>query len=361
MDDDLRPTIDRLIIGGGRLAVHGSGPSGPTLVTLDQPGSRFGILEVHGRIELDAADPALGALVALGWTDPTVTQRLGREIRLRADDDERPILLTRTWRVPPNLASEVVLDVRAAVGMIDALELIPLGAPHAVTPSRATTSGQAQPTAELQEMDDTRRPVDGPIAGNRQAARTVPAPFRLIGAAVLVLLVAVAWAGLARGSPRPVVGATAAPSIAAVITVTAAPGLTESPPPAAPGLRSHLIGASTEDASGPAMAALDGDPVTAWHAAFGVPQWIEIALDQPSTVRQLMLVVAQATEGTSRHMIQVAEVGGVYQVVGIVDRITADGDTIVFRPTTPLQNVERIRIETMASPSNAGWYEVVIR
>jgi hypothetical protein len=101
--------------------------------------------------------------------------------------------------------------------------------------------------------------------------------------------------------------------------------------------------------------------MTAWHAAFGIPQWIEIGLETPSTVREVVLLIAQGEKGPSRHMIQVAVTDQALQVVGVVDRTTADGDAIVFRPETPIANVERIRIETMASPSNAGWYEVIVR
>jgi hypothetical protein len=132
-------------------------------------------------------------------------------------------------------------------------------------------------------------------------------------------------------------------------------------PPAGAAISSHLVGASSEDPEGPASAAIDHDPVTAWHAAFGVPQWIEIGLDAPSTVKEVLLLIAQAAHGPSRHMIQVAVTGQAFQVVGFVDRPTADGDSIVFRPDSPIANVERIRIETMASPSNVGWYEVIVR
>jgi hypothetical protein len=109
------------------------------------------------------------------------------------------------------------------------------------------------------------------------------------------------------------------------------------------------------------LAAIAGDPPTAWHAAFGLPQWIEITLDTPSTVREVVLLIAQGEKGASRHMIQVAVTGQALEVVRIVDRQTTDGDAIVFRPESPIENVERIRIETMASPSNVGWYEVIVR
>jgi len=75
----------------------------------------------------------------------------------------------------------------------------------------------------------------------------------------------------------------------------------------------------------------------------------------------VFLLIAQEDTGTTRHMIQVAGPGQALRVVGVVDRQTSDGESIVFRPETPLTTIVRIRIETMASPSNAGWYEVIIR
>jgi len=138
--------------------------------------------------------------------------------------------------------------------------------------------------------------------------------------------------------------------------------VTSEPVPASPdALPVHLVAASTETSAGPAREAIDGDPATAWHAAVGVPQWIEIGLDTPSTVHEVVLLIAQSESGTTRHMLQLARVNLAYEVVGIVDRLTSDGDSILFRPNTPIVEVDRIRIETMASPSDAGWYEVIVR
>jgi hypothetical protein len=78
-------------------------------------------------------------------------------------------------------------------------------------------------------------------------------------------------------------------------------------------------------------------------------------------VNEVVLLIAQAENGQSRHMIQVAVTGQPFHVVAVVDRETTDGDQLRFRPEAPIPNVERIRIETMASPSNAGWYEVIVR
>jgi hypothetical protein len=375
LDEELRPSIDRLISAGGRLTVTGSGGGGPTVVTLDQPGSRFGILEVHGRADLVQPDEAVTtALLAAGWADPSVTKRLGREFRIGGPDvvDQR-VVLARTWRVPPVLASEIALDVRTAAGTIERVALEGIGGrgSPAVTAPRSEDP-RSVAAAQIEDLVDER--LDGaPEAGTRRlAARTVPAPLRAIGAVVLVVVIGVAWVGMIRGAPRVAGGSTStaaarstsptgeaassgrpASSLPSAAASSAAPEPDEIPV--------HLVGASTETSIGPATAAVDGDPATAWRAAVGVPQWIEIALDAPATVHEVVMRIAQATPGPSRHMIQVAKPDGVYEVAGFVDRAYSDGESILFRPKTPLDGVDRIRIETMTSPSDAGWYEVVVR
>jgi hypothetical protein len=369
LDEELRPAIDRLISAGGRLTVRGSTAAGPAVVTLDQPGSRFGILEVHARAELSAPDQAtIQALLGAGWSDPSVTVRLGREFRISPSGAaDGPITVARTWRVPPVLAAEIVLDVRTAAGSIESLELEALGIRRpSADPAATTASGHAPPIPQLDDAGDDLEADELP-PGRRLAARTVPAPFRAIGAVALVVVIGVAWVGMIRGAPRVAGGDATSPAGAGVVSTptpipTPTPLVTAEPTPSPTNpLATHVVAASTETKAGRASEAIDGNPATAWHAAFGVPQWIEIGLDAPSTVHEVTLLIAQKDQGTTRHMIQVAQVGGVYQVVGIVDRLTSDGDTLRFVPSTPIENVERIRIETMASPSDAGWYEVIVR
>jgi hypothetical protein len=356
LDDQLRPAIDRLVKDGGRLTVDAA--AGRTSVVLEQPGSRFGILEVSGRVLLAGGEEEAAAdLSATGWTDPTVTHRLGREIRLpRADPGgEVPITLTRTWRVPPSLAAEIAHGVRAALGDVGRVDFVPLP-----TRERSTVGDVRPPRPPTEELD-----LDAPEA-RRSSGGTVPAPLKGLLALALVGVVAFIWAGMIRGAPRvqaptteqsPTPVAAGAPSAAPPTPATSA---SPSAPASGP-IRSQIVNASTEDDTGPAAAAVDGDPVTAWHAAFGVPQWIEIGLETPSTVTEVVLLIAQAEDGPTRHMILVGVAGQALHVVGVVDRETADGETIRFQPETPIENVERIRIETMASPSNAGWYEVIVR
>lgn len=357
MDDHLRSAIDRLVKDGGRLTIDA--PDGASSVVLQQPGSRFGILEVNGRLLLRPDEAGRTAdLQALGWTDPTVTHRLGREIRLpRADPTaDGLITLTQTWRVPPSLSVEIADAVSWAVGEVARVDLLPLTTrgPTAINAARSPRP----PTEEL----DLEAPEE-----RRTAGRTVPAPLKGLFMLALIGAVAFAWAGMIRGAPR-LPSSSAGPSQTSVsggalVTPSptpAQPTATRSPSPTA-GIRPHLLDASTEVELGPATAAVDGNPMTAWRAAFGVPQWIEIGLDAPSTVREVVLFIAQAEKGASRHMIQVAVTGQPLHVVGVVDQPTKDGDAITFRPETPIENVERIRIETLSSPSNAGWYEVIVR
>jgi hypothetical protein len=372
VDDDLRLAIDRLVSSGGRLTL--SGASGASLV-LDQPGIRFGILEVKGRLTVPDAESAeaVAASLPTGWTDPAVTQRLGREIRLQAADSTAggPWIRSRTWRVPPALASEIVNEVRTALGELTGLDFEPvatreLRSPLPAVPAGPTSGGH--PTAEIEADGDERADQ------HRVAARTVPAPLRAVAALALVAVIAFAWAGMIRGAPRVPLPSSAqqpsgaivvaAPSVASSTPLEATPEpppATTAPPPVLPAsFASHLVGSSSEG-TGPASAAIDGDPVTAWHAAFGTPQWIEIALDTPSTVTEILALIAQSEPGITRHTIQVAQGDGVLHLLGIVDRKTDDHELIRFNPATPIENVERIRIETLDSPSNVGWYEVVIR
>ena len=367
MDEDLRPAIDRLIATGGRLTVRGFSATGSTSLTLDQPGSRFGILEVHARAELTRADDGtVAALIANGWSDPNVTQRLGREYRI-ADSGarDRPVVLARTWRVPPVLASEIALDVRKAAGVIDEFDLQPIGAgPASAVAPPSTGDARTLPAAQLEEtIAEVGAGDAADPSARRLLARTVPAPFRALGAVVLVVLIGVAWVGMIRGAPRVAGGVAngqASPSsVPTAAAPTATPAVTPEPTPMP--LPVRLVSASTETSKGPATAAIDGDDSTAWYAAVGVPQWIEVDLDTPSTVHEVVLLIAQAKKGGTRHMIQVAQANGAFEVVGVVARVTADGDAILFRPATPLDGIDRIRIETMASPSDVGWYEVVVR
>jgi hypothetical protein len=360
LDEELRPAIDRLIATGGRLTIEGEGADGAdgvASVVLEQAGSRFGILEVRGRAVLPGVDHgAAAALEAAGWTDPRVTNRLGREVRIGPEQSAAaPIQRARTWRVPPALASEIAADVRAGIEQVARIDYEPLR-------GRPSTTPVSPPRAPAPHADQ----IDAPTAadqGPRMLARTVPAPIKGIAAIAVVALIGVAWIGMIRGSTRATSAARPSPSVVAIVEPTSVPA-TATPIPTPTELlvlRPERVQASTEEKSGLAGSAVDNDPFTAWHAAFGVPQWIEIVLETPATINEVFLLIAQEDPGTTRHMIQVAGPGQALRVVGLVDRQTIDGESIVFRPETPLENIVRIRIETMASPSNAGWYEVIIR
>jgi hypothetical protein len=359
LDDELRPAIDRLIATGGRLTIEGESADGAeraASVVLEQAGNRFGILEVRGRALVSSADRgAVVALEAAGWTDPSVTNRLGREVRIGPEQaPTAPIHRVRTWRVPPTLASEIAADVTSGIEQIARIDYEPIRG----SATRTTAAPPRAPAPETEQID-TRTDAD---QGRRMLARTVPAPMQGIVAIAVVALVGVVWVGMLR-SPSATRSGQASPSVVAIVepTVVAATATPVPTPTELLVLRPERVDASTEEKSGLASSAVDNDPFTAWHAAFGVPQWIEIVLETPATINEVFLLIAQEDAGITRHMIQVAGPGQALRVVGLVDRRTSDGESIVFRPETPLDNIVRIRIETMASPSNAGWYEVIIR
>ena len=77
------------------------------------------------------------ALEAAGWTDPSVTNRLGREVRIGPEQaPTAPIHRVRTWRVPPALASEIAADVLSGIEEIARIDYEPLrGSATTTTPT----------------------------------------------------------------------------------------------------------------------------------------------------------------------------------------------------------------------------------
>ena len=370
MDDDLRSAIDGLIARGGRLVVRPIDATAPSVV-LDQPGVRFGILEVQGRLTVDAAD--LGRVEGLanaGWTDPDVTRRGGREIRFRPIGPEGgPITLTRTWRVPPALASEIVAGVGSAVGEIGSMEATPL-ATRSARPDGAAVVSSATP--DRAEIDPAFERSTGSPPAARMLGRSVPAPLRALTLVALTIAIAVGWTAIIRDTGRSSAartGASASPSQLAG-EVTSDPGTSAPEPSVAPsdapsstpnGIGALVTDASSQRAGSRGSSATDGDLATAWRPEAGFPQWIELHLDPVATVNAFELVITQSASGSATHVIEVAGPGDPLQVVGTVERFTTDGEHISVRPPSPIDGVERVRIETIDGPPDVGWYEVIVR
>jgi hypothetical protein len=106
---------------------------------------------------------------------------------------------------------------------------------------------------------------------------------------------------------------------------------------------------------------VDGDQSTAWVSGSDAPQWIEVDLGGPQRIGEIRLLVAQSPAGPTTHRLRVGGPGGAQRnVVHEFSRATADGDWLVFRPPQPLEGIQFLRVETLASPSWVAWKEIQV-
>ncbi len=111
----------------------------------------------------------------------------------------------------------------------------------------------------------------------------------------------------------------------------------------------------------PPASAVDGDTGSQWGAGDGPPQWIELDLGAPHTIRTIRLLVAQYPEGATRHLIQVARPDRSFGTALTLAGDTADNQWLEFTPDVPLDAVQYIRIQTVASPSWVAWKEIEVK
>ncbi len=111
----------------------------------------------------------------------------------------------------------------------------------------------------------------------------------------------------------------------------------------------------------PPEKAVDGDPATQWGAGADAPQSIEIDLQDPATVAEIRLLVAQFPAGSTSHQVLIQTAGEtrfvpVHEFTGD----TREGEWLVYTPDIPLQDVTAIRVVTNASPSWVAWKEIQV-
>lgn len=110
----------------------------------------------------------------------------------------------------------------------------------------------------------------------------------------------------------------------------------------------------------PPQAAADGDTGTQWGSGDFPPQWIELDLGSPHTVRQIRLLTSQYPSGTTDHRLLAAGPGRTFHLATELAGSTDDNQWLDFTPDTPLENVQYVRIETVASPSWVAWKEIQV-
>jgi len=106
--------------------------------------------------------------------------------------------------------------------------------------------------------------------------------------------------------------------------------------------------------------AVDLSMHTHWNAGANPPQWIEIDLQQASSIGGIRLPSLQDRAGYTRHRILGKGESGDFQVLHEFSGITQDGQWLEYRPPQPWQGIRWVRIETLESPSWVAWQEIEI-
>jgi preprotein translocase subunit Sec61beta len=110
----------------------------------------------------------------------------------------------------------------------------------------------------------------------------------------------------------------------------------------------------------PPSLAVDEDAATQWGAGLHPPQWIEIDLGSPTDIARILLTSAQFPDGPTVHQIWVRGPSDSLRQVSEFRGATHDSQVLEFAPSTPLSNVQFLRILTITSPSWVAWKEVEI-
>jgi hypothetical protein len=109
----------------------------------------------------------------------------------------------------------------------------------------------------------------------------------------------------------------------------------------------------------PAANVVDESSGTTWIAGAGPPQWIQINLQGTFRVSGIRLMVAQSPAGKTVHRVLVRRAGSsTFELVHTFSGQTDDGSELIYAPSTPLANVQLVRVETVTSPSWVAWKEI---
>ena len=95
-----------------------------------------------------------------------------------------------------------------------------------------------------------------------------------------------------------------------------------------------------------------------WWGSNYAPQWIEIDLGHPVTVRRIELVVAQYPAGNTIHVIRGRMSNGRLKLLKVVAGYTTDNEVIKMKPKYAWRGITAVRVTTLESPSWVAWKEI---
>lgn len=119
----------------------------------------------------------------------------------------------------------------------------------------------------------------------------------------------------------------------------------------------QAVTASAQVNEEPAGQAVDGTSL-GWSSGSDAPQGLQIDFDQPRTLSQVRLTVAQFPSGPTAHRVWALRETGERVLLGVLAGETRDGQVIELNLLAPLTGVTALQVGTTVSPSWVAWREI---
>jgi hypothetical protein len=119
------------------------------------------------------------------------------------------------------------------------------------------------------------------------------------------------------------------------------------------------VRASNQTGDSPARYAVDGGEKE-WSAGNYPPQWLEIDLQEPTTVGQVGFTVGQWPPGYTHHQVWARLADNRYVLLADFNGFTTVDMSLNYKLPVPVQDVTSIRFLQLTSPSWAGYREVEV-
>jgi hypothetical protein len=123
----------------------------------------------------------------------------------------------------------------------------------------------------------------------------------------------------------------------------------------------RVVYASGTRLSDPPGRAFDRQTNSLWTAGDRpLPQWIEMDLGRPITIRGVRLLTSQAAAGVTSHRVTGRTADGRDIVLAQFEGTTADNQWLDKTLAKPLDGIRYVRVTTVTSPGLAAWREIEI-
>lgn len=111
----------------------------------------------------------------------------------------------------------------------------------------------------------------------------------------------------------------------------------------------------------PASLAVDGQFDNWWGAGDFAPQWIEIDLEASCAIASVRLLASQDPAGNTLHRVWGHQPGKSERLLHEFRQTTTDLSWLEYTPTTAVDGIRWLRVETLESPSWIAWREIEVR